>query len=278
MRRPQASSFASILEEAVAYFTEHGFASESKLDEYTQRLRHAAEREASNSARVEQMLRNGLGQVYKRATSARSIGRHVGVGKYAIERLRPTMRAELERRIRVSADLIVLNRRQTIEKTLQRFAGWISSVPKGGSRVVKKREVKSDIRKPLASLPFVERRVLIDQGHKLAASINETIARENQALAIKWRSHWKEANYDYRPDHKARDGKVYALRGNWALQRGLMKPGKVGYYEDISAVGEEVFCRCYGTYIYNLQSLPPEMLTKKGSEEIEKAKAVAEAL
>ncbi|ECG8055094.1 hypothetical protein FM848_23300, partial [Salmonella enterica] len=36
-----------------------------------------------------------------------------------------------------------------------------------------------------------------------------------------------------------------------------------GYLDEITQPGEEVFCRCYLTYIYNVRSLPDEMKTEK---------------
>ena len=103
------------------------------------------------------------------------------------------------------------------------------------------------------------------------------VASEGGAIALIWRSHWRQAGYDYREDHKDRDSQVYAIRGsgNWALQQGLMRPGPPGYYEDITAVGEEIFCRCWAEYIYRLGSLPDDMLTKKGAETLAQARSAA---
>ena len=120
----------------------------------------------------------------------------------------------------------------------------------------------------LGGLAFEERRVLIDQGHKLTAAISQTVAVGAGAIAGTWRSHYRQPGYDYREDHKERDGLLYTLRGNWALEKGLMKPGPAGYYEDVTAVGEEVFCRCWMVWFYNLSSLPPDMLTAKGKSEL----------
>ncbi len=106
---------------------------------------------------------------------------------------------------------------------------------------------------------------MIDQGHKFVSALNDIVAVEGGAIAGKWRSHWKQAGYDYRPDHKERDEKYYAIRGNWALEKGLMNKGE-GYTDDITQPGQEIFCRCAYVYIYSLQKLPEDMLTKKGKE------------
>ena len=110
--------------------------------------------------------------------------------------------------------------------------------------------------------------MLIDQGHKLRASISEVVAVGGNALAGVWHSHWRQPGYDYRVDHKERDQEVYLLRNTWALNEGLIKPGPAGYYDQVTSVGEEPFCRCYMTWLYNLRDLPANMLTKKGQDKL----------
>jgi hypothetical protein len=47
-----------------------------------------------------------------------------------------------------------------------------------------------------------------------------------------------------------------------------MKPGEAGYTDQITKPGEEVFCRCYYRWLYNMRALPPAMLTVKGAEQL----------
>jgi len=133
------------------------------------------------------------------------------------------------------------------------------------------------VTKALRSLPFEERRVAIDQGHKMLSSLSATIAEGGNALAGRWFSHWRQLNYDYRPDHKEQDGKVYLIRDSWAHAQGLVKPGEAGYLDEITQAGEEVYCRCAVTYLYALRALPPEMLTKKGHAALAEARKMMEA-
>ncbi|WP_249206361.1 hypothetical protein [Burkholderia multivorans] len=181
------------------------------------------------------------------------------------------LRPELDKRVRASVDLIKLNRERAVEQMLQRFAGWTSSIPDGGSRAIEKPEVREDIAKSVRQLRYEERRVSIDQGHKLMSSINAVIAEQTQAIAMMWRSHWRQAGYDYRPDHKERDKRFYVVRGSWALQQGLITKGD-GYLDEITQPAEEPFCRCYGVYVNNLRDLPPEMLTEKGRRALEETR------
>jgi hypothetical protein len=273
MDRPRTQSFYELLSIAIADIAEHGFDSSSRLEFWTKQLEEAAERLLLPMHQMQGMMRNALVAIYARLVERGNIARyHVGIGHFTIQMIAPRLRAELDRRIIASAQLIKLNRERAIASTLARFAGWTTSIPAGGLDRAGKREAKRAIRKALASLPFEERRVLIDQGHKLSGSLSNILATDGGAIALIWHSHWRQAGYDYREDHKERDGKVYAMRGNWALKSGLMKAGEAGYYDQITAVGEEVFCRCYAQYLYNLRDLPKAMLTAKGAEELERVR------
>lgn len=267
---PTGNSFYDVLTQAINEIAEHGYDSPERIAYWQDQLRRAAERTMRPQHTIAKMLRDALDGIYRKLVEKQGALRfHPGVARFTLERLRPQLRGELDRRILASADLIRLNRKNAIEKTLQRFAGWSTSIPKGGSSQVNRAETKRRIRKSMRGLPFEERRVLIDQGHKLTAAISQTIAQGGGAIAGTWRSNFRQPGYDYRPDHKERDGEVYALRGNWAMDGGLMKAGPAGYYDQITAVGEEPFCRCYMIWIYNLRDLPDDMLTVKGRRELE---------
>lgn len=275
----KSDSYFDILNAAINDMSEHGYDSAERVVYWSQRIKDAGEKTMKSSAEMERMLREAMAAVYKRLIEKEQIiSLHPGVSRFTLERIRPQLRAELDRRIMASAGLIKLNRQQAIEKTLQRFAGWATSIPKGGSRAVDKRDTKKDIRKSLVQLPFEERRVLIDQGHKLSASLSEILAKDTNAIAMVWKSHWRESGYDYREDHKERDGVCYAMRGAWAIDKGLMRAGGAGYYDEITSVGEEPFCRCFAKWIYNLRDVPADMLTKKGAAELERVRAQIKAM
>lgn len=269
MDRATRRSFYDVLSAAVRDVSEHGFDAPGRLAYWTEQLREAAERSATPLYKMEEMLRSGLGAIYRRLVERGGAAQyHQGVDRFTLQRIAPRLRAELDRRLLASANLIKLNRQQAIAKTLQRFQGWSTSIPAGGSDATSRRETNKEVRKALARLPFEERRVLIDQGHKLSASINAVVAKEGSAIALVWHSHWRQSGYDFREEHRERDGLVYALRGNWAIESGLMRVGDAGYYDDVTAVGEEVYCRCWAEYIYSLRNLPRTMLTRKGADEL----------
>lgn len=274
MDDPRRKSFNAVMSDAIADMIDHGFDTMERVDDWQARIQKAAEASLLPEAELTDMLRDGLSDVYERLVGQGKIAeRHPGVSRFTIEKLKPEMRKLLDQRIMASANLIKLNRKQSIDKTLQRFSGWATSIPKGGTTQAKKKDVRDGIRKSLVSLPYEERRVLVDQGHKLSAAISEVVAIGGQAIAARWRSHWRQPGYDYREDHRDRDQRVYLLRDTWATDAGLVKPGNNGYYDKITKAGEEPFCRCFIVWIYALRDLPDDMLTAKGKKELERVRA-----
>lgn len=266
-------SFYDVLTRAVLDMTEFGYDSVDRVAMWLQRLKEAARRSLVPEATLDATLKATLRAVYRSKIERGGIlKQHPGIGRFTLQQVAPRLRAELDRRIVASAGLIKLNRTRAIEDTLQRFSGWATSIPAGGTDAASRRAVKDQIRKPLASLPFRERRVLVDQGHKFAANLSNILATDGGAIALIWHSNWRQLNYDYREDHKERDLKVYMLRDNWAQRAGLVKAGAAGYYDQVTAVGEEVFCRCFAQYLYSLRSLPADMLTAKGRIELERVR------
>lgn len=265
----KGKGFGAWLREAIRYFATKGYVSAGELSDWVLKLRQAAEREVPSDAEAERSMRQALGTRYDRAVRESAVRKsHPGVTRFTVSLVHPALRHELDRRILASVDLIRLNRDRAIEQTLQRFSGWVSSIPPGGSKVVPKAEVAEHIGKPVAKVRYEGRRVAIDQGHKLVANIGAVIAQQSGAIAMVWHSHWRQSGYDYRPDHKERDGKVYAIRGNWALEQGLMTTGE-GYSDAMTQPAEEVFCRCFATWINDLSDLPDSMLTAKGRKYLE---------
>jgi hypothetical protein len=259
------SEFDDILREAVADITVHGYDDRARVDQWLVRLREAARAALVPENLLQQRLVKALGNRFRQHMRLVNIKRrHPGLAQFTLQQLEPSLQRELQRRILASAKLITLNRDASINRTLQRFEGWATSVPKGGSRAVDRTETTKKLRRAFASLPFEERRVIVDQGHKLIASIDEVLATDGGAVAAVWHSHWRETGYDYRPRHKQFDQRVFVVRGNWALKQGLVKLGGQLYTDQIEKPAELPFCRCFHTYLYSLADVPAAMLTAKG--------------
>lgn len=271
------NTFTRTVREAVKFFLQHGFSSREELEQWQSIIRQAAERETAGD--YASMVTRNLTHAYDlQIYRAGVLKRHPGISRFTINHLEPRLRSELDRRIMASVDLIKLNRQKAIDTTLSRFSGWASSIPSAETIALTgiqgtMLETAKHIQKSAEQMDYEARRVMIDQNHKLIANIDNVIATSNNAIAAEWHSHWRQAGHDYRKDHKERDQQVYLIRGNWAQKNGYVKPGPAGYLDAITQPGEEVFCRCYVTYIYNLRSIPADMLTQKGSKFMESMKS-----
>ena len=263
-------TFFEVLTAAVNDIIEYGFDSKSRIDGWVSRIREAANRSLMSEDAMKREMEKALHAAFTRLVTKGGMV-NKDVSRYTVDRLKPKLRAELDRRIMASANLITYNRDECISNTLRRFEGWATSIPKGGSKAVDRNEEKANIKKSLGKMSFEQRRVVIDQTHKLISNINDIVAIDNGAIAAEWHSHWRQPNYNYRKDHKERDDVIYVIKGNWASEKGFIKAIN-GYTDDITMPGEEVYCRCNYKYIYNLRQLPQEMLTKKGELALQSSK------
>jgi hypothetical protein len=273
------ATFFETVTAAIRDFEEFGFDSVERMTYWTDRIRKAAAESLTPEHVLQETLSQTLSGIYRRMIDDGQILKtHVGISRFTVDRIKPKLRTELDRRMMVSRSLIKLNREQMIEKTTQRFAGWASSVPAGGSRAVETKDVKDNVRKALTSLPFEERRCVIDQSAKFVSALNDMVATDGGAIAGRWHSQWRRRGYQYRPDHKERDQKIYVIRGNWALRDGLIKAGPAGYTDEITKPCEEVFCSCSYQFLYNIRDLPDDMVTAKGRDSLAQARAKIAAL
>jgi hypothetical protein len=254
--------------EALRYFAEKGFQSESDLAQWLLKLHAALDRELPTDRYFKAQLDAALGRIFAREVKSGIAKRVPGVSRYTLDRLAPSLRAELDRRIFAGVDLIKLNRQAAVLKTLQRFQGWVSSIPPHGIAGTNFREVTREIVKPAAQVRYEARRVSIDQGHKLSAAVAHTVAKAAGAVAGIWHDRGEfDHGYDARPEHLKRSGTLYLTRDSWALNEGLIAKRKVAYYDDLPDQAAVLpFCSCYVTWITSLHELPETMLTAKGRE------------
>lgn len=273
-------TFTRTVREAVKFFLRNGYTSRQELEQWQTIIRQAAESETDDD--YMSMVSDRLRKTYDlQVSKAGALERHKGLSRFTLNYMEPKLRSELDRRILASADLIKLNRTAAINKTVQRFSGWATSIPVqdyvgGGLSASSRSGIVANaqhIQKSAEQVDYEARRVMIDQSHKLIANIDNIIATSNNAIAAEWHSHWRQPGYDYREDHKERDQLYYLIRGNWAQKNGYVKAGPAGYLDEITQPGEEVFCQCYVTYIYNIRSIPEYMLTQKGRKFLESMKA-----
>lgn len=257
-------AFRQLLLEGLRKFARGGYVSEGDLQDWLTRLHAMLDRELPTDEESRDQLSRVLNGVFNR--EVRGLGRRIpDLERYTIDRVAPHLRAELDRRIYAGADLIRLHRKTAIDKTLQRFSGWVTSVPPTGASTTNLRELAKEIGKSVTQLKFEARRVAIDQGHKLSASVARTVAEQNGAIAGIWHDRGEhDASYDARPKHLARSGKVFLIRDSWAHRDGLVRKGAAGYTDEIDHPAELPFCSCFYEYITTPHELPDEMLTAAG--------------
>jgi DNA-directed RNA polymerase specialized sigma24 family protein len=264
---------------AVADIAAHGYDSEERVAYWAEEIRRAAERSTKSEAEIERMVREAMMAVFRKQVDLGGVlKRNPGVSAYTLAQVKPELHAELSRRVAASTNLIKLNRPAAIAKTQARFRGWATSVPPGGSKTVERVEEKDNLRRAMSALPFEERRVIIDQGAKLFNAINTTVATNGGAIGAEWHSHKNQAGYDGRPAHNARDGKFFLVRGSWAQEAGLVKPGPEGYTDQVEQPSEFPFCKCSWEFKFSLRSIPPDCLTAKGEQALRAAREKLRAL
>ena len=262
-----SASFREVLAAAVAEMTAAGFVDPERVQYWMGLIRTAAERDLLTDRQIEDHARHALGSVFARwVDHGKLIERVPGVPAYALPMIKPQLRSELDRRIIAAADLIKIHRKEAIEKTLQRFNGWSTSIPPGGDGTIDKREVRVDIAKSIAQEKFERRRVAIDQGHKLIANVSNIVAQDAGAIAGEWHDRGEhDKNYDARKEHLARSGKIFVIRDSWAHQEGLIR-APLGVLDEIEMVGQLPYCACFYRYILTPHRLPDAYLTKPGQD------------
>ena len=261
-------NFRTLLLEALEEFTRTGFVNEHALQAWIVRLHAALEVELPSDAFERRELARVLGQVFKRDVYGKGLLKRVpGVSRYTIDRIAPHLRAELDRRIFAGVDLIRLNKRKVTQQTLQRFSGWVTSMPAAGKPPTDLRRVARDIGKSVSTLKYEARRVSIDQSAKLSCAVAATVAHAEGAIGAVWNDRGAhDKSYNARPAHLKRSGTLFLIRGSWAMDDGLVKKGGLQYTDEIEDVGQLPMCSCFYTFLTSPRSLPETLLTAKGRE------------
>ena len=93
-------NFYETVTAAVKDITENGFDSQKRIDEWMARLRKAAESQLLPRARMEEELRQAYRTIYSRMINRGGIFMfHPGVDRFTLEKLKPAMKRELDRKI-----------------------------------------------------------------------------------------------------------------------------------------------------------------------------------
>lgn len=129
---------------------------------------------------------------------------------------------------------------------------------------------------PIMKNPKVQEIVKKYSGFNALQKISIEEGKQSGAIAAKWDAQvhhvkpemqaWADEMCCQISGHKERDGSLFATKGNWALQKGLMNEGAGVVDLDDESLFEDEECICCFRYEQALRSLPYSMLTEKGKQ------------
>ena len=129
---------------------------------------------------------------------------------------------------------------------------------------------------PIMNHSKVQEIVKKHSGFEALKKISIEEGKQSGAIAAKWDAQvhhviqemqaWADEMCCQVPGHNERDGTLYAIKGNWALQKGLMTEGTGVVDLDGKSLFEDEECICCFRYEQALRSLPYSMLTEKGKQ------------
>jgi hypothetical protein len=152
---------------------------------------------------------------------------------------------------------------------------FLERVPMGGTKDKDTKNRITEIKKELRPLAKWDRLFYVHKAMSFPAEVEFLFSLEGNPIAAIWHYNSIDEKTDYPKtyDHKHRDGFVYAVRGNWAIAKGLMNAGPNGYLDEISRPSQEVGCMCYLQWLYSISRLPTNMVTEKGFAELKRVRA-----
>jgi hypothetical protein len=281
------TTFTQTVNEIIAEILQYGFDSQERIRRLTLKLKNAYIASILPEYKLQEMVRKQLTMTFDKLVKQKNLV-NPEVQGFTIQRIKPHLRKELDKRIMASADLIKWRREESISNILRQFQGWSTSIPEGGAKSEGARDGANKLKKMTQTERYNQRRISIDQTAKLTSSIRDIVATDTGAIGAFWHSKGEhEKEYDYRKTRLKRSkltGGFYLIRGSWADQQGLVKGVRSGikemygdgegvnYTDEMSQPAEEVFCRCNYQYVFSLRKVPEEFLTEKGKNLLQSKK------
>ena len=143
---------------------------------------------------------------------------------------------------------------------------FLEQVPSGGTKDKTTRSRIAEIKRELRSLAKWDRLFYAYKVISFPAEIEHIfVLASHEPVAAIWHYSDLDAQGEYQKtyNHQQRDGRVYAVRDSWAIEKSLMKVGQAGYLDEISRPGQEIGCMCSLEWVTSLPNVPAEMLTAK---------------
>lgn len=143
---------------------------------------------------------------------------------------------------------------------------FLDQVPDGGTRDKTIKSKIAEIKRELRFLVKWNRLFYTYKARSFPAEVEYLfVLASHDPLAAIWEYSDLDAQGEYQMtyNHQQRAGRVYAVRGSWAIAKGLMKVGQAGYLDEISRPGQEIGCMCSLRWVTSLASVPPEMQARR---------------
>jgi len=173
-----------------------------------------------------------------------------------------------------------LQAKRYLDEQLSQFMAlleqFIKQVPIGGTKDKAIKSQVSEIKKELRQLAKWDKLFNIYKATSFPAEIEYLFALEGKPIAAIWRYSRTDEQGEYRKtySHKERDGRVYVVRDNWAISKGLMTAEPYGYIDEVSHPNQEIGCMCSLHWLYAIRDLPTNMVTEKGVSELKRVRAL----
>ncbi|MHB8392368.1 MAG: hypothetical protein ACYDBH_22775 [Acidobacteriaceae bacterium] len=195
-------------------------------------------------------------------------------GRHIAERFNVLL-PKIKERYRWCIENYQIQSKNYFDEQFGQLSALISSFLNEVPATAKARAAKiSPIKKEIRCLAKWNRLFYIYKALSFSAEIHYIFALESGPLAAIWRytESDEQGEYTVTHNHKDRDRRVYAVRGNWAVEKGLMSVGLDGYIDDIDRPGQEVGCMCNLVWVSAIRDLPRSMLTERGQSELKRTR------
>lgn len=228
-----------------------------------------------NTKEIYNFVNKGYSSFLKNAQS-----NHKGLTKTSLNDLKPKFRKEIEDRVKISFNLMKNQEEELKQKIASRFINWVTIDSKDtrGNTTSKQSLLNFlDFAKENGIAEDHAKFILKDQTRKMIASLDDLVAKENNAIGGIWHNRrdrrvvgnpqgiYPHSKTKAHGDHWEREGKFYIFKDSWAYQKGYIKGELYENLED-GGVGVAIGCRCRLEFIYDLRDVPYENLTQKGRE------------
>ena len=207
----------------------------------------------------------------------RLLENNIGLKSYKLNQLNPKFEQAYKAANWASLNLIKSQGEDVKNKLKHRFYDWITLSAVGQDKA-KLREM-TKVPKSEGRVKFI----LKDQTNKIAANMDNIIAKEYQAIAFQWKTR-NDNRVVGKPgginpgkgskqhgDHWSRRDKWYYYPNTWATKGSFLNKDKfAGCVTDITdgLPGQPIGCRCRAKNYYELIDLPKELLSDRAKKEI----------